>query len=222
VTRLSPLGFRRAVGERAGPPYIGRGLMEAVPEAAIVANADPEDTRSHCSSLDNNGDGLCDPNNPRRVALNLECSGDCISGRNNVNSTAGVFVNANNDPTASFTLGRFGLRAAGPTIIQFVIGGAQGELGFTSPFNLSEINNNANVGRPSCQDTVPEPELPASTILSCRNLIRMTAPRNLVTPCSTCSHPKIPPLPLSRIPLKRRSSVGRCSSGSTWWPLPIG
>lgn len=45
VTGLSPLGFRRSVGERAGPPYIGRGLMEAVPNADILANEDPDDTQ---------------------------------------------------------------------------------------------------------------------------------------------------------------------------------
>jgi hypothetical protein len=200
MTGLSPLGFRRAVGERAGPPYIGRGLMEAVPEAAIMANADVNDERSHCSSLENNGNGQCNPDTPPRVTLNPECTGDCISGRNNVNTTAGVFINANNDPTASFTLGRFGLRAAGPTILQFVIGGAQGELGFTSPFNLSEINNNANAGRPACEDTVPEPELPATTILSCRNLIRMTAPPefgNILLNLLTSADPMAPREPHS-------------------------
>src|SRR2546429_9056695 len=46
-----PICFRRSVGERAGPPYIGRGLMEAVPTADILANADPNDTRGHESSL---------------------------------------------------------------------------------------------------------------------------------------------------------------------------
>src|SRR5215813_10451435 len=34
-----PIVFRRSVGERAGPPYIGRGLMEAVPTGDILANA---------------------------------------------------------------------------------------------------------------------------------------------------------------------------------------
>ena len=38
VTHLSSTGFRRAIGERAAPPYIGRGLIEAVPDAQILAD----------------------------------------------------------------------------------------------------------------------------------------------------------------------------------------
>ena len=41
TTGLYPSGFRRSVGELAGPPYIGRGLTEAVPTQDITANADP-------------------------------------------------------------------------------------------------------------------------------------------------------------------------------------
>ena len=38
ITGLYPSGFRRSVGELAGPPYIGRGLMEAVPTADITGD----------------------------------------------------------------------------------------------------------------------------------------------------------------------------------------
>jgi len=41
LTGGNPNGFRRSVAERAGPPYIGRGLMEAVPTADITASSDP-------------------------------------------------------------------------------------------------------------------------------------------------------------------------------------
>lgn len=159
-TGLSPLGFRRAVGERAGPPYIGRGLMEAVADADILGNEDPEDRSSHTSSL------------AAPAVTNPECGGDCISGRHNESSTAGAFVGG--EPEVR--LGRFGLRAAGPTILQFVIGGAQGELGFSSPFSPAELNKGVNVGRPDCVDPVPDPDLSTETILSIRNLIRLTAP----------------------------------------------
>src|SRR5260370_15211842 len=37
-------------------------------------------------------------------------------------------------------VGRFGLRANGVEILQFIIGGLQGELGFTSLINPNEIN----------------------------------------------------------------------------------
>jgi hypothetical protein len=160
ATGLSPLGFRRAVGERAGPPYIGRGLMEAVPDEDILANEDLDDRRGHASSL-------ADP-----ADTHPECPGDCISGRHNESSTAGAFMGG--EPEVR--VGRFGLRAAGPTILQFVIGGAQGELGFTSPFSTAEINKGVNVGRPGCEDTVANPDLPAETILSIQNMIRLTSP----------------------------------------------
>lgn len=53
TTGLHPAGFRRSVGERAGPPYIGRGLMEAVTTDDLLANADPNDIHGHSSSLGN-------------------------------------------------------------------------------------------------------------------------------------------------------------------------
>jgi hypothetical protein len=49
TTGLWPSGFRRTIGERAGPPYIGRGLMEAIPTADILANEDTNDTKNHGS-----------------------------------------------------------------------------------------------------------------------------------------------------------------------------
>lgn len=152
---LFPSGFRRAVGERAAPPYIGRGLMEAVPNADILAGEDPMDTTYNYSSLGNTGP--C-----------LGCMGDCISGRHNEIPANPSFISG---------LGRFGLRANGGEILQFVIGGLQGELGLTSAINMSEINlPDINIGRPGCADTVPDPEVPLSTPFSERNFLRQTAP----------------------------------------------
>jgi di-heme oxidoreductase (putative peroxidase) len=155
ATGLSPLGFRRSVGERAGPPYIGRGLMEAVPNADILANEDPGDTQGHSSSLGN-------------FAAPLGCTGDCISGRHNEIPTNANFVSG---------LGRFGLRANGAEIVQFSIGGLQGELGFTSLLNNNEINlPDIDTGRAGCVDMVPDPEAHLSIVFSERNFIRNTAP----------------------------------------------
>lgn len=160
ATGLSPIGLRRAVGERAGPPYIGRGLMEAIPSASIAANDDPSDSRDHNSSL--------------RVIVPRfeECPNDCISGRHNENTSNQAFVGG--DPVVR--LGRFGLRAAGPTILQFITGGIQGELGFTTELTPNEPNNPANIGVPGCEDTVPDPEIPVTAVLSCRQFVRLTAP----------------------------------------------
>lgn len=160
ATGLSPVGLRRAVGERAGPPYIGRGLMEAIPAENITANDDPSDSRDHNSSL-------------RSTATRFnECPGDCISGRHNENTSNQAFVGG--DPVVR--LGRFGLRAAGPTVLQFITGGIQGELGFTTEFTPQEPNNPANIGVPGCEDKVPDPEIPVSAVLSCRQFVRLTAP----------------------------------------------
>jgi CxxC motif-containing protein (DUF1111 family) len=159
ATGLSPLGQRRSSGERAGPPYIGRGLMEAIFDADLVAQDDPDDRVNSASSLN------VDVTFP-------ECRSDCISGRHNENTSNQAFVGG--DPLVR--VGRFGLRAAGPTMLQFVIGGAQGELGFTTILSPNEPSNTLNAGRQGCVDNVPEPELPESALFSCRNLLRLTAP----------------------------------------------
>ena len=123
--------FRRSVGERAGPPYIGRGLIEAVPTADITANTNPA-VENGPSSLGN-------------FTKVLGCSGPgCISGvanmipRNfNVRTTG-----AQAGTVTGFVggVGRFGLRANGVEILQFIVGGLEGELSFTSLLNGTEIN----------------------------------------------------------------------------------
>ncbi len=155
VSGLYPSGFRRTVGERAGPPYIGRGLMEAIPTDDILANEDPQDVQGHRSSL-------------RDAAASLGCAGDCVSGIHNEIPATGEFVGG---------VGRFGLRSNGVEILQFSVGGLQGELGFTSALNGREINlPDIDIGRPGCVDTVPEPEAGLVTVFSERNFIRNTAP----------------------------------------------
>jgi CxxC motif-containing protein (DUF1111 family) len=154
-TGTSPQGFRRAVGERAGPPYIGRGLMEAIPADDLIAHADPQDAEDHRSSLN------VDSDFPK-------CAGDCISGRPN---------EAGDEDTV---LGRFGLRAAGPVLMDFILGGAATELGFTNPFRLDEPPFSIiNVDRDGCEDPVPDPDIGEDVIFSLVDFIRMTAPPEL-------------------------------------------
>jgi Di-haem oxidoreductase, putative peroxidase len=154
-TNLSSLGFRRSVGERAGPPYIGRGLMEAVPTGDILANEDPQDLFRHSSSLGN-------------FAAGLGCAGDCIAGRHNEIPAKGGFVGG---------VGRFGLRANGVEILQFTTGGLQGELSFTSLLNMNEINlAPINLLQPGCSIQPHGPEVHLSVPFSERNFIRNTAP----------------------------------------------
>ena len=53
-----------------------------------------------------------------------------------------TFVKNSNGTDTGFVggVGRFGLRANGVEILQFAVGGLQGELSFTSLFNPAEIN----------------------------------------------------------------------------------
>jgi hypothetical protein len=132
--------FHRTVGQRAGPPYIGRGLIEAVPTANITANAanvnptTAPEAENGKSSLGSFATLLCPPS---------ASSGGCIAGtanmipRNFTVQTTGV-------QSGTYTgfvggVGRFGLRANGVEFLQFIIGGLQGELSFTSLMNGEEI-----------------------------------------------------------------------------------
>jgi len=168
LTGGNPNSFRRAVGERAGPPYLGRGLMEAVPNDDIMAN-----TAAHCTKP------------------------GCIPGKANMIPPTGAFVPANvafMGSTRPPGLGRFGLRANGVEILQFVVGGAQGEVGITSALNQAEIplpklfpggttetdepdacKNSPEGGHPSSATTSDEAFL--SAIFKTRSLIR-----NIATP----------------------------------------
>src|SRR5262249_39977966 len=127
-------GFRRSIGERAGPPYIGRGLMEAIPTADLAAGADPNDLLGSNSSLGH-------------FAAAMGCNGDCVSGKANMiprNFSVISIDPVTKTPTSLRGFvggqGRFGIRANGVEILQFSIGGLRGELGITSNFDLREIN----------------------------------------------------------------------------------
>lgn len=164
VTKLSSLGFRRGVVEFAGPPYIGRGLMEAIPTNDIRRFEDEgSDTQSIPSSLNN--------------ATIFACTGDCITGKTNTIPTpSGTAITAGSAFAGG--VGRFGLRANGVEILQFVAGGLQGEVGFTSILNRNEPTESpTNRGRPGCDDPYPDTlESHLSVPLSERNFLRMTAP----------------------------------------------
>jgi hypothetical protein len=163
-THLSASGFRRASGERSGPPYIGRGLIEAVADQDILLLEAAEKL-------------------PNRSSLNRknefpECTGDCIAGRHNENTSNGAFTGG--DPGSR--VGKFGVRAGGPTMLQFIVGGVQGELSFTNPLNDAELVSPVNDNRPGCINTVPSPQVPESTPLSLRTLLRLTAPPEFGAP----------------------------------------
>jgi hypothetical protein len=179
VTGLDSVsGFRRSTGERAGPPYIGRGLMEAIPTADLAAMADPNDTQGSNSSLGH-------------YAAAMGCTGDCVAGKiNMIPRNFAVHTDASGNVTSITGFvggeGRFGLRANGVEILQFSIGGLQGELGITSNFNLSKINfptlfpPTGPITEPAAciaaQTALSNPNAFLSAPISERNFIRNTAP----------------------------------------------
>jgi len=216
TTGLYPSGFRRTVGERAGPPYIGRGLMEAVPTADLLANADPNDTQGHNSSLGN-------------FAASLGCTGDCIAGNANmIPRTLALHKDANGNLTSvtGFVggVGRFGLRANGVEILQFIIGGLQGELSFTSLINGSESNfptlfpsTGPTTEPAACLAAVSHsPEIHLSSPFSERSFIRNTAPPEFGNTLLA--------LLKSRHPARRRnihSKVGKVQRGAKLFGIDL-
>ncbi|MDQ2730298.1 MAG: hypothetical protein M3Y56_01450 [Armatimonadota bacterium] len=133
-------GFIRVTGMRSGPPYIGRGLLEAIPDNEIIMRSDPF---------------LAGTNGPG------------VQGIANRNSEAAAgFIGA----SPVVRLSRFGLRGAGPSLLQFDIGGLTGEIGLTTPFTPNE-------NEPSTMsDGVPDPETTVDDVHDLRTLIRMLAP----------------------------------------------
>jgi len=96
-------------GMRQPPQLFGLGLIEAIPDSTILANADPTDA---------NGDG--------------------IAGRPNISN--GV-------------IGRFGWKAAGPTLLNFVGLAMVNELGVTSYLFPNEMSPQGQPIPPGCKIT---------------------------------------------------------------------
>jgi hypothetical protein len=132
----------RVTGGRQGPPYIGRGLMEAVPDDEILSLKDPA------------------------VSQLVDAAGNPIAGFENRNSEAPAFVGAS--PVRR--LSRFGLRAAGPSLLQLILAGASQEVGLTSPFNPA-VTVASGMGNPHIG-----PGLTAQDLRDIRTLIRLVAP----------------------------------------------
>jgi CxxC motif-containing protein (DUF1111 family) len=134
------------ISRRLPPPVFGVGLIEAIPEAAILALADPNDA---------NGDG--------------------ISGRANI-VDAPDYVPAYEPGAGVGRLGRFGRKAQVSTLLQQTVAAYQQDIGITSDY-LPEENRNPLAGASAdAVDRVPDPEIPASTVLSVVTYIRMLQP----------------------------------------------
>lgn len=135
------------VSVRVPPPVFGVGLIEAIPEAAIVANADPND-------LD----------------------GDGVSGKPNFVPAADFVPLTEPAGGAGLKLGRFGRKAQNAVLFQQVVTAYLQDMGITSPFLPSE-NRNPLSGTPiEAVDRVPDPEVLESTVQAVTHYIRALAP----------------------------------------------
>ena len=131
----------RSIGLRNAPSYIGRGLMEAVPDEYILAGKDP-----NISALkDANGNPI--PGFENRNNEHLQIAGGGSVTR----------------------LSKFGLRAGGPTMIQFALG--NNPAGLNSPFSPG-----LNTPTPIGSQKPPASELTTDDLRNIRTLVRMMAP----------------------------------------------
>jgi CxxC motif-containing protein (DUF1111 family) len=137
----------KPVSVRLPPPVFGAGLIEAIPEAAILANVD---------SLDANGDG--------------------ISGRPNWVVAAGFVPSNEPGAGAAPRLGRFGRKSQNPVLLQQVVEAYLQDMGITSPF-LPLENRNPLMGTPvEAVDRAPDPEVLESTVHAVTFYVRALAP----------------------------------------------
>jgi CxxC motif-containing protein (DUF1111 family) len=132
---------------RLPPPVFGVGLMEAIPEAAILANVD---------SLDSDGDG--------------------ISGRPNFVPAADFVPETEPAGGPGLKLGRFGRKAQNAVLFQQTVTAYLQDIGITSPFLPTE-NRNPLSGTPiEAVDRVPDPEVLESTVQAVTHYMRALAP----------------------------------------------
>lgn len=122
VTPYQPLPAGVLLSARMAPPVFGRGLLEAISEADILALADPSDA-----------------------------DGDGISGRPNY---------AYNFRTGQMELGRFGLKANNPDILQQTAGAYNEDMGVTNPYFPRE----SVWGQPQHDGRDDDPEIGQTTL----------------------------------------------------------
>jgi CxxC motif-containing protein (DUF1111 family) len=136
-----------AVSLRLPPPVFGVGLIEAIPESAIVARADPDDA---------NRDG--------------------ISGRPNW-VRPGFYVSpAEPGGGSELRLGRFGRKAQTSSLLEQVTEAYHQDMGITSEHRMEENANPLSSVRVETLDRVADPEVPSATVQAVVHYIRTLAP----------------------------------------------
>jgi CxxC motif-containing protein (DUF1111 family) len=136
-----------ALSLRLPPPVFGVGLIEAIPDATLLALADPDDR-----------------------------DGDGISGRANLVRSA-PFVPLHQPGSGERSVvGRFGRKAQTATLLEQVATAYIQDIGITSDFIPVEIRNASASVETESADRVADPELPASTVLAVVHYLRTLAP----------------------------------------------
>lgn len=136
-----------AVSLRLPPPVFGVGLIEAIPEATILARADPDDR---------DGDGIS--GRPNRVA-----PADYV-GPNEPGGGSGL------------RLGRFGRKAQISSLLEQVVEAYHQDVGITSDFRPVENRNPLSSVPVEAADRASDPEIPAATVQAVVHYIRTLAP----------------------------------------------
>lgn len=132
---------------RLPPPVFGVGLIEAIPEAAILGRADPEDA-----------------------------DGDGISGRPNMVQPAAFVPASHVGGGGGVQLGRFSRKAQVSSLLQQVAEAYSQDMGITSdflPMENAHVQRSATV---AIGDLVADPEISAATVLQTVAYVRLLAP----------------------------------------------
>ena len=135
------------VSVRLPPPVFGAGLIEAIPVASIVANADE-----------------------------FDADGDGISGRPNW-VPAPDFVPADEPGGGTgLQLGRFSRKAQVSSLLEQISAAYHQDMGVTSDFLPVENRNPQAGGASEAADPAPDPEIDAATVRAVVDYVRMLAP----------------------------------------------
>jgi CxxC motif-containing protein (DUF1111 family) len=151
VPEVLPAGV--AVSVRSGPVVSGLGLLEAIPEEAILRLADPEDR---------DGDGISGRPNYVLVPPFLEAPAGCAC------------PGCKMTPEGCKRLGRFGRKATAINLLQQTVGAYHQDMGLTTDQIIDDIYNPLT-GGPS-GDEVADPEVPSSTVQSVVFYLRTLRP----------------------------------------------
>jgi len=135
------------VSLRLPPPVFGVGLIEAIPESAILALADPSDA-----------------------------DGDGISGRAHMVASPDFVPESELGGGTGPRLGRFGRKAQVSSLMQQVLEAYLQDIGITSDFLPVENRNPLSSVPVEAADHAPDPEVSAATVQATVFYIRTLAP----------------------------------------------